>query len=43
MFLEGKIPFLRIVELNEEALLAAPVCQKPQLDDIIAADVTARR
>lgn len=42
LFLEGKIPFLRIVELNEEALLAAPVCQKPQLDDIIAADVTAR-
>ena len=43
LFLEGRIGFLRIPALVEEALSAVPGRADPQLEDILAADEAARQ
>jgi 1-deoxy-D-xylulose-5-phosphate reductoisomerase len=42
-FLEGRLPFLGIVEVVEEALDGADEAEPRDLDDVIAADAAARR
>jgi 1-deoxy-D-xylulose-5-phosphate reductoisomerase len=42
-FLEGRLPFLGIVEVVEEALNGADEAELRDLDDVIAADAAARR
>jgi 1-deoxy-D-xylulose-5-phosphate reductoisomerase len=42
-FLDGRLPFLGIVEVVEEALDGADEAEPRDLDDVIAADAAARR
>ena len=43
LFLAGKISFGEIAQRVEHALATVPVAQKPELEDVLAADQAARR